>query len=104
MVRLSRFTNTRRCSRSSLQCWYLCYSLSRWLTCRWSSTYSMQIHKETWLVLVLFFVQEAHVPLVVDVLDADTQRNLAGTCAILCPGGSRAVGRRRTRCRYTKKL
>jgi len=28
----------------------------------------------------------------------------AGTCAILCPGGSRAVGRRRTRCRYTKKL
>merc|ERR1711892_1114760 len=28
----------------------------------------------------------------------------AGTCAVLCPGGSRAVGRRRTRCRYTKKL
>lgn len=28
----------------------------------------------------------------------------AGTCAILCPGGSRAVGRRRARCRYTKKL
>ena len=28
----------------------------------------------------------------------------AGTCALLCPGGSRAVGRRRARCRYTKKL
>merc|ERR1711892_1074551 len=28
----------------------------------------------------------------------------AGTCAVLCPGGSRAVGRRRTRCRYTEKL
>ena len=28
----------------------------------------------------------------------------AGTCAILCPGGSRAGGRRRTRGRYTKKL
>lgn len=28
----------------------------------------------------------------------------AGTCALLCPGGSRATGRRRVRCRYTKKL
>jgi len=27
----------------------------------------------------------------------------AGTCAILCPGGSRPIGRRRARCRYNKR-